>query len=290
MPGYEMLDAQRPFMTCGLDGEWTGVVNNPCVRTCCELLFCTVARPVHDTLNGARRRSGAVSVHAEITCAATSEGGAVWPETAAGTVQVLGECDSNHRMADGIPPYRACSINGDFETIRNPCLRTSPHQCGRRAAPAGVCALTVHFWLCAAPSAAIMCAAISSPGESDGGATWETTNAGDGEVWGTCLPGYTGNATRTCTAVNGTGVWSPVDSACERTPRVHLGEHSHILDADVCLPPTVWPQSLQRATATHPKTATWSTRRLARRWSARTPLALVSTACSACRAGCARRT
>jgi len=61
----------------------------------------------------------------EITCAATSESGMLWPETAAGTVQVLGECDSNYRMADGIPPYRACSINGDFETIKNPCLRTS---------------------------------------------------------------------------------------------------------------------------------------------------------------------
>lgn len=38
VPGYEMLDAQRPIMTCGLDGEWTGVVNNSCIRTWRELL------------------------------------------------------------------------------------------------------------------------------------------------------------------------------------------------------------------------------------------------------------
>lgn len=75
---------------------------------------------------------------------------------------------------------------------------------------------------CVAASAAITCAAIPSPGENDGGATWETTDAGDGVVWGTCLPGYTGNATRTCTAVDGVGIWSPVDTACERTSRVYL--------------------------------------------------------------------
>ena len=99
MAGFEQAGAQPPTMDCGADGEWTGTVTNACVQ---------------------------------IKCAATTEGGASWPETPAGSpaTQAVGACDSNHRAVGGVPPYRGCQADGTFDEIKNPCIRTNSHRRG----------------------------------------------------------------------------------------------------------------------------------------------------------------
>lgn len=97
--GFEQLGAQPPTMDCGEDGEWAGTVTNACVQ---------------------------------IKCAATTDGGASWPETPAGSpaTQAIGACDSNHRAVGDVPPYRGCQADGTFDEIKNPCIRTTARICG----------------------------------------------------------------------------------------------------------------------------------------------------------------
>ena len=152
-PGFQLSGVPRPTMSCNEDGTWSGTVANACVQK---------------------------------KCAPTTEGGASWPETAAGNppTQAVGTCDSFHRAADGVPPYRGCNINGGFEEIKNPCVP-------------------------------VKCAAITTPGSGDGYATWPESSASSELVVGACPAGFSGVATRLCKAVNGVGVWDAVETPCE---------------------------------------------------------------------------
>ena len=161
--GSLFVQSPRPLRKCLITGEWSDDVTNPCVPVTCPALdsfngnvFSSVVAgttnvegscapgyqkdgPLHPTMDCSEDGtwSGTVSnACVQKKCASTTEGGASWPEAAAGESQVLGECDGNHRLADGVPSYRSCSIDGVFEAIKNPCIRThrgrmlSPHRRG----------------------------------------------------------------------------------------------------------------------------------------------------------------
>ena len=63
---------------------------------------------------------------AEIYCQdTTADSGSSWQAAPAGdpATIVSGTCDDGYYVADGAP-YRGCDIDGNWQTIQNPCQRT----------------------------------------------------------------------------------------------------------------------------------------------------------------------
>ena len=88
---------------------------------------CAQARP-----NRANARLGRVVIpflgcnFAEIFCPdSPSDSGSSWQAAPAGdpATIVSGTCDDGFYVADGAP-YRGCDINGNWQTVQNPCQST----------------------------------------------------------------------------------------------------------------------------------------------------------------------
>ena len=70
----------------------------------------------------------------------------------------------------------------------------------------------------------IPCTAIttSTSGAGDGNATWAVAYAGDASAQGTCLVGYSGTPTRSCSGTaTAPGTWGAVVDPCTGSSCVH---------------------------------------------------------------------
>ena len=72
--------------------------------------------------NHVRRGSEDARITA-LTCEATNDDHAAWPDAPANDGIVEGTCLPGYYVEEG-KPYRACDLTGTFTAIVNPCLRT----------------------------------------------------------------------------------------------------------------------------------------------------------------------
>ena len=80
----------------------------------------------HATLTRVRCAIVRSRLFAEIYCQdTTADSGSSWQAAPAGdpATIVSGTCDDGYYVADGAP-YRGCDIDGNWQTIQNPCQRT----------------------------------------------------------------------------------------------------------------------------------------------------------------------
>jgi hypothetical protein len=108
---------------CLITGVWNDTIINTCYRTCAvrrrgaggggalpltqmRVCVCVCA-------------SVSAHVHSELYCNTTTEGGAVWSQTQAGTT-VTSTCAVGLQGA----PFRDCGLDGLWKTIQAPCART----------------------------------------------------------------------------------------------------------------------------------------------------------------------
>ena len=123
-PGYQ-LNATAPTLSCDINGAWDASISDPCLRTpACP-------SPVQEHKAGLNFNT--LLCHrsfpfcfAEIYCQdTTADSGSSWQAAPAGdpATIVSGTCDDGYYVADGAP-YRGCDIDGNWQTIQNPCQRT----------------------------------------------------------------------------------------------------------------------------------------------------------------------
>ena len=188
-----------PTRLCQQNGQWDTVITNPC-----EPILCTKDLPSYqpffaewpETIQAGYTSSGTCvagytgttsrgcsltgawltpsPLCTAIMCASIGNDGqqSSWPSTQAGQV-ATGTCFAGFEGS----PTRTCSIEGQWETVTNPCTQK---QCAAR---------------------------------TEGDAEWPATLGGV-TVSGTCKDGYYGTVSRSCSA---DGSWQPISGICERT-------------------------------------------------------------------------
>ena len=196
VPGYK--SSGTPTRLCKQNGQWDNVITNPC-----EPIYCTKDLPSYqpffaewpETIQAGYTAAGTCvagytgttsrgcsltgvwatpsPLCTAITCAAIENDGqqSSWPSAQAGQI-ATGTCFAGYEGS----PTRACSIQGQWETVSNPCTQK---QCAAR---------------------------------SEGDADWPATLGGV-TVSGTCKEGYYGTVSRSCSA---DGSWQPISGVCER--------------------------------------------------------------------------
>ena len=229
---------------CDINGNWA-TVKTPCTRNVCTAVTeSNVNWPLTNSLttisgvcaagfSGSPSRTcladgtfgEIINPCVQILCQERSEGNALWVSSAAGTETVAGTCNLGW---DG-SPIRACNIVGEWQTISNPCIQIKCPALNDSSAlalfpeanagdsavsgacydntsgfPARDCFYNGTWSEVSNPCSTNPCPALRNNGHAD----WDSPDAVDQLVNGTCVAGYDTTLPRPQRMCNGDGRWS----------------------------------------------------------------------------------
>jgi hypothetical protein len=238
--------AGAPTRACQPDGTWSAI-SNGCVQLKCPALSSSSFASWPLTPQGSQAVGTCISGYTgsatrpcnvdgtwgtasssctPILCLALSnDNNAAWPVTTAGTTVVTGTCVSGYQGQ----PSRACSITGVWGAISSPCtqiicpaLASNANASWPQSVAGGVAIGTCLAGYTGSASrvcnndgswavATSSCVQLTCASLTEGNAFWSTQVAGSSSVSGTCVAGYAGAPTRSCSI---TGVWSSIADGC----------------------------------------------------------------------------